>query len=176
MKLWTLLQSLGCSIAHEQPWIALGLAGNLNADNAVVAEAVETWLRTGGRAVDTALMYYNDEGLREGMRRFLVDFPDQQSNIFVSTKIPPEQMGFHGSLNAIKEAQSRILAENTALDCVLIHWPGRTWPKRDTDPPCVVDRGASHAGDWSLCRTESWAALQEAKALGLVKLPLGTLW
>ena len=159
-----------CSSA-EQPWIALGVAGNLNADNEGTSKGVEMWLRAGGRAIDTALMYYNDDGLRDGLMRFDQDFPEVE--VFVSTKIPPEQMGFQQTLDAIKDFQKKVLKPGKPVDCVLIHWPGRTWPKRDTDPPCAVDRGASAAADWSLCRRESWAALEEAKALGFVRWFLG---
>lgn len=54
------------------------------------------------------------------------------------------------------------------LDCILIHWPGRSWRKRSTDPACVLDRGDA-AADWSQCRQESWAALRHAKAVGMVQ-------
>ena len=102
------------SVAPEPPWIALGLAGNLNGDNAVVRQAVGRWLEAGGRAVDAALMYYNDEGLRQGLEGFYTsDSSDPSdpsaSEVFVTTKIPPEQMGFDGTLKAILEAREKIL-------------------------------------------------------------------
>ena len=103
-------------VAREQPWIALGLAGNLNADNAVVRQAVTSWLDAGGRAVDAALMYYNDEGLRQGLEGFYGPPSDPKdpsepsaSEVFVTTKIPPEQMGFDQTLEAIVEAREKIL-------------------------------------------------------------------
>ena len=225
-------------VAREQPWIALGLAGNLNADNAVVHQAVASWLDVGGRAVDAALMYYNDEGLRQGLEDFYGRDPRDPSEpsvasdeVFVTTKIPPEQMGFDGTLEAILEAREKILPagrhgavnmlnhvdrstvlvlqqfnnvqqflsdtfiiyshlfgwksiaklgffsffrplRSSKLDCVLIHWPGRAWRKRRSDPSCVVDRGEA-AADWSVCRRESWAALRHAQAMGMVGLRLG---
>lgn len=157
MRLW-----LWLPVCHgeKQPWIALGLAGNLNSNNALVSEAVETWWRLGGRAVDAALMYRNNEGLRSAL--------DRVGALHVTTKIPPEEMGFELTWAALERA----LELKEVLDAVLIHWPGRTWPKRPTDPPCVVPRGEA-AGDWTLCRKESWAALRRARALGLVKQLLG---
>ena len=83
----------------------MGLAGNLNADNAVVRRAVESWLELGGRAVDAALMYYNDEGLRQGLETFYGSRKVPRGEVFVTTKIPPERMGFNQTLDAIREGQ-----------------------------------------------------------------------
>lgn len=94
--------------AREYPWIGLGLAGNLNADNAVVNKAVGTWLQVGGRAVDAALMYYNDEGLLKGLEDFY-GMSQTTGDVFITTKIPPEQMGFEQTLEAIKEGQRQII-------------------------------------------------------------------
>eukprot|EP00435_Cladocopium_sp_Y103_P066260 s822_g28.t1 len=173
MKPWFFLVATAWvpSVARDQPWISLGLAGNLNADNAVVRQAVATWLDAGGRAVDAALMYYNDAGLRQGLEGFY-GTSAASDEVFVTTKIPPEQMGFDGTLETILEAREKILPAGRSskmLDCVLIHWPGRTWQKRSSDPSCVLDRGES-AADWSVCRRESWAALRHAKAMGMVGL------
>lgn len=93
----------------------MGLAGHLNADNAVVRQAVASWLDAGGRAVDAALMYYNEEGLRQGLEGFYgTNDPKDPSEpsaseVFVTTKIPPEQMGFDRTLEAIVEAREKIL-------------------------------------------------------------------
>ena len=158
MRLW-----LWLPVCHgAQPWIALGLAGNLNSKDALVSEAVETWWGLGGRAVDAALMYRNNEGLRVALGRV--------GAVHVTTKVPPEEMGFQLTWAAVQRAREL----KGQLDAVLIHWPGRTWAKRATDPACVVPRGEA-AGDWTVCRKESWAALRRAKAEGLVKELLGSV-
>lgn len=101
---WLLFDLLARVYGIDFPWISLGLAGNLNADPTVVRSAVKTWLEVGGRALDAAMMYYNDEGVRQGL-----ESGNQNLEIFISTKIPPERMGFQETLEAIKEVQKTML-------------------------------------------------------------------
>ncbi|CAE7808485.1 yvgN [Symbiodinium microadriaticum] len=144
------------------PWIGLGLAGNLDHDPVGVAAAVEAWLKLGGRAVDTALMYGHDQGLQEGLKKSGV--PSKE--VYISSKIPPERMGFDETLAAAAEARRTI---GRPVDCLMIHWPGRAWPKRSSDPDCVRGQGAELPGDWSECRRSTWEALQALKRAGEVR-------
>ncbi|CAK0887074.1 unnamed protein product, partial [Prorocentrum cordatum] len=145
------------------PAVGLGVAGNLDQDVPGTADAVERWLRLGGRAIDTALMYNNDAGVRLGIERSGVP----RHAVVLTTKVPPESMGYASTLAALEQARAGLGVG--VLDCALIHWPGRTWARRGSDPECVVDRGGSLGADWSRCRRESWAALLEAKRSGLVR-------
>ena len=101
---WLFFDLLALVYSLDFPWISLGLAGNLNADPTVARTAVKTWLEVGGRALDAAMMYYNDEGVRQGL-----ESGNQNLEIFISTKIPPERMGFQETLEAIKEVQKTML-------------------------------------------------------------------
>eukprot|EP00439_Symbiodinium_sp_Y106_P018906 s5478_g2.t1 len=164
MTLWLLLvASWRSAVAGVPlPWIGLGLAGNLDHDPVGVAAAVEAWLRLGGRAIDTALMYGHDQGLREGLKKSGV--PPEE--VYITSKIPPERMGFDETLAAAAEARRMI---GRPVDCLMIHWPGRAWHKRSSDPHCVRDKGAELPGDWSECRRATWEALQSLKRAGEVR-------
>ncbi|CAE7204065.1 RPS9B [Symbiodinium sp. CCMP2592] len=115
-----------------------------------------------GSGGELSTRYGHDQGLREGLKKSGV--PPKE--VYITSKIPPERMGFDETLAAAAEARRMI---GRPVDCLMIHWPGRAWPKRSSDPDCVRGKGAELPGDWSECRRGTWEALQSLKRAGEVR-------
>jgi 2,5-diketo-D-gluconate reductase A len=77
------------------------------------AEVVREAIGVGYRAVDTASMYRNEEGVGEAL--------EGRTDVFVTTKLGNGDHGFDEALRAF-EASARRLRRPT-LDLYLIHWP-----------------------------------------------------
>lgn len=103
----------------------------------VVGEA----LRTGYRAIDTASVYGNEEGV--GAAIAASGIPREQ--LFITTKVWNDQQGHDATLRAFEESRAKLGLEY--LDLYLIHWPV---PKQDRF-------------------VETFRAMQQLKADGLVR-------
>ena len=77
------------------------------------AEVVRQAVDLGYRAVDTASMYRNEEGVGEAL--------EGRTDVFVTTKLGNSDHGFDETLRAF-EASARKL-RRARLDLYLIHWP-----------------------------------------------------
>jgi 2,5-diketo-D-gluconate reductase A len=77
------------------------------------AEVVRQAVHIGYRAVDTAAMYYNEQGVGEAL--------ESRTDVFVTTKLGNGDHGFDEALRAF-EASARRLRRQT-VDLFLIHWP-----------------------------------------------------
>ena len=77
------------------------------------AEVVRQAVGIGYRAVDTASMYRNEEGVGEAL--------EGRTDVFVTTKLGNGDHGFDEALRAF-DASARRLRRQT-LDLYLIHWP-----------------------------------------------------
>ena len=77
------------------------------------AEVVRQALGLGYRAVDTASMYRNEEGVGEAL--------EGRSDVFITTKLGNGDHGFDEALRAF-DASARRLRRPT-VDLYLIHWP-----------------------------------------------------
>lgn len=99
------------------PAVGLGTWG-LNGETA--ARAVASAIEAGYRHIDTAIGYGNETEVGEGIRRSGI----ARDAIFVTTKIPPEQLEERALLRAA-EASLKRLALDT-VDLLLIHWPSRS--------------------------------------------------
>ena len=86
------------------------------------AEAVAAALAAGYRSIDTASIYGNERGVRDGMQRSGV----ARGDIFLTTKLWNAHQGFDETLRAFDESMQRLGTDY--LDMYLIHWPT---PKRD---------------------------------------------
>ncbi len=75
----------------------------------VVARAVEA----GYRAVDTASVYRNEEGVGEGL--------DGHPDVFVTTKLWNGDQGYDEALRAFDDSAGKLRRE--VIDLYLIHWP-----------------------------------------------------
>lgn len=98
---------------YEMPIMGLGTYSLLDDTcvNSVVAE-----LQSGGRLIDTAYMYHNEEAVGEGIKQSGVP----REEIFVETKLYPNQ--YADAANAIEEALKKLDVDY--IDLMLLHHPG----------------------------------------------------
>lgn len=94
--------------------IGLGTAGHTH-DECV--EAVATALELGYRHIDTAQLYGTEAAVGEGLARAAVP----RSEVFVATKVHPENMGYEDVLKSVAESRDRLGVET--IDLLYVHWP-----------------------------------------------------
>ena len=77
------------------------------------ARVVKMAVDEGYRAVDTASMYRNEEGVGKAL--------DGRTDVFITTKLGNSDHGFDEALRAFEDSASRL--RRHTLDLYLIHWP-----------------------------------------------------
>ena len=77
------------------------------------AQVVKMAVDEGYRAVDTASMYRNEEGVGNAL--------DGRSDVFVTTKLGNSDHGFDETLRAFEDSLRKLSRDK--LDLYLIHWP-----------------------------------------------------
>ena len=77
------------------------------------ARVVKMAVDEGYRAVDTASMYRNEEGVGKAL--------DGRTDVFVATKLGNSDHGFDETLRAFEDSLRRLSRDK--LDLYLIHWP-----------------------------------------------------
>ena len=97
----------------------LGL-GTYALDHDTCVDSVMALLESGGRLIDTAYMYGNEEAVGEGVRRGMEEYGIPREDIFVITKIYPNQ--FSDPEAAIEMALQRL--DIGYIDMLLLHHPG----------------------------------------------------
>ncbi len=97
----------------------LGL-GTYALDHDTCVNSVKTLLKNGGRLIDTAYMYGNEEAVGEGVRQAMAEYSIPREDIFVITKIYPNQ--FHDPEAAIDMALEKL--DIGYIDMMLLHHPG----------------------------------------------------
>ena len=97
----------------------LGL-GTYALDDDTCVNSVMALLENGGRLIDTAYMYGNEEAVGEGVRRGMEEYGIPREDIFVITKIYPSQ--FSDPKAAIDMALAKLDIEY--IDMMLLHHPG----------------------------------------------------
>ena len=102
---------------YEMPILGLGTYA-LDYDTCV--SSVKTLLRNGGRLIDTAYMYGNEDAVGEGVRQAMAEYGIPREEIFVITKIYPNQ--FHDPEAAIDMALEKLNIDY--IDMKLLHHPG----------------------------------------------------
>ena len=102
---------------YEMPIIGLGTYA-LDYDTCV--NSVMTLIKNGGRLIDTAYMYHNEDAVGEGVRRAMAEFNVPREEIFVITKIYPNQ--FSNLESAIEQALNKL--NIGYIDMMLLHHPG----------------------------------------------------
>ena len=102
---------------YEMPILGLGTYA-LDYDTCV--NSVKTLLRNGGRLIDTAYMYGNEDAVGEGVRQAMAEYGIPREEIFVITKIYPNQ--FHDPEAAIDMALEKLNIDY--IDMMLLHHPG----------------------------------------------------
>ena len=97
----------------------LGL-GTYALDHDTCVNSVMALLANGGRLIDTAYMYGNEEAVGEGVRRGMEEYGIPREEIFVITKIYPNQ--FSDPEAAIDMALEKL--DIGYIDMMLLHHPG----------------------------------------------------
>ena len=97
----------------------LGL-GTYALDHDTCVSSVMALLENGGRLIDTAYMYGNEEAVGEGVRRGMEEYGIPREEIFVITKIYPNQ--FSDPEVAIDMALNKL--DIGYIDMMLLHHPG----------------------------------------------------
>ena len=121
----------------------LGL-GTYALDHDTCVRSVKALLAEGGRLIDTAYMYGNEEAVGEGVRQAMAEYGIPREEIFVITKIYPNQ--FSRPEAAIDMALEKL--NLGYIDMMLLHHPG--------------------AGDVQAYRAmEAYAAKGKIRSLGL---------
>lgn len=123
----------GCAIPR------LGLGTYKSQPGAEVEHSVEFALRHGYRAIDTASLYGNEEGVGAGMRASGI----ARDEIFLTTKVWNDEQGYDSTLAALERSLDRLGTDY--VDLYLVHWP-------------VRDRMA-----------DTWRAMERALADGLTR-------
>ena len=102
---------------YEMPILGLGTYA-LDYDTCI--NSVMALLENGGRLIDTAYMYGNEEAVGEGVRRGMAEYGIPREDIFVITKIYPSQ--FDDPEAAIEMALQKL--DIGYIDMMLLHHPG----------------------------------------------------
>jgi 2,5-diketo-D-gluconate reductase B len=89
------------------------------------ARLVEQAIAVGYRHIDTAQMYDNEREVGEGIRA-----SGKRDEMFVTTKVTPENLGAKDLERSAKESVSRLGLD--AIDLLLIHWPNPRIPLAET--------------------------------------------
>ena len=102
---------------YDMPVIGLGTYA-LSYDACV--NSVMAFIKNGGRLIDTAYMYGNEDAVGEGVRRAITEYGVPREEIFVITKIYPNQ--FANPDAAIEMALEKL--NIGYVDMMLLHHPG----------------------------------------------------
>ena len=102
---------------YEMPIMGLGTYA-LDYDTCV--SSVKALLQNGGRLIDTAYMYGNEDAVGEGVRQAMEEYWIPREDIFVITKIYPSQ--FDDPEAAIDMALDKL--DIGYIDMMLLHHPG----------------------------------------------------
>lgn len=109
--------AIGLSNDVEMP--RFGLGTYKSKPGAEVERSVEAALRLGYRAVDTAALYGNEEGVGAGLRASGVP----REEVFVTTKVWNTDQGHDATLAALEGSLARLGMDH--VDLYLVHWPMR---------------------------------------------------
>lgn len=134
----------------RMPWV---VDGDLHQPNA--STSYDTWFSAGGRGVDTAWSYFNQEAVGEALRRQKVV---PRSEIFLQTKI--ECMG---SVDAtVKAGQHDLdLLKESYVDLLLIHAPWQGWG----EPYSNCSKGPTGKA----ARQATWRGMEALQRAGRVR-------
>ena len=94
--------------------------GTYSLDHDTCVNSVMALIENGGRLIDTAYMYDNEEAVGEGVRRAMAEYGVPREEIFVITKIYPNQ--FDDPEAAIEMALQKL--DIGYIDMMLLHHPG----------------------------------------------------
>jgi len=99
----------------KMPWLGLGVF--LVKDGEEVISSVKAALEAGYRAIDTAAIYRNEEGVGKAIAESNVP----REELFITTKLWNADQGYESTLAAFDESMKKLGLDY--LDLYLIHWP-----------------------------------------------------
>lgn len=115
--------------------------GTYALDHDTCVSSVMALLEGGGRLIDTAYMYGNEEAVGEGVRRGMAEYGIPREDIFVITKIYPSQ--FSDPEAAIDMALQKL--DIGYIDMMLLHHPGANDVKAYKAMEQYVEAGKIHS-------------------------------
>ena len=110
-------RSVMLNSGYKMPIMGLG---TYSLDHDTCVNSVKTLLQNGGRLIDTAYMYGNEDAVGEGVRQAMEEYGIPREEIFVITKIYPSQ--FDEPEAAIDMALEKL--DIGYIDMMLLHHPG----------------------------------------------------
>ena len=123
---------------YDMPILGLGTYA---LDHDACVNSVMALLESGGRLIDTAYMYGNEEAVGEGVRRGMEEYGIPREDIFVITKIYPSQFGDPRA--AIDMALEKL--DIGYIDMMLLHHPGANDVKAYKAMEKYVEVGKIHS-------------------------------
>ena len=102
---------------YDMPLVGLGTY-SLHGD--VCVRSVKAFLKHGGRLIDTAYLYGNEQEVGEGIRQAIKEYSIAREEVFVVTKLYPNQ--FAHARQAITIAHDKL--NIGYIDMFLLHHPG----------------------------------------------------
>ncbi|MFC8560001.1 aldo/keto reductase [Peribacillus frigoritolerans] len=100
----------------KMPQLGFGVFKVKNGNETV--ESVKKAVEVGYRAIDTAAIYENEEGVGQAIRECGVP----REELFITSKVWNTEQGYDTTLKAFEDSLNRLGLEY--LDLYLIHWPG----------------------------------------------------
>ncbi|MDM5214046.1 aldo/keto reductase [Peribacillus sp. NJ4] len=101
----------------QMPQLGFGVFKVKNGKETV--ESVKKAIQVGYRAIDTAAIYENEEGVGQAIRECGVP----REELFITSKVWNTEQGYETTLQAFDDSLNRLGLEY--LDLYLIHWPGK---------------------------------------------------
>lgn len=146
----------------EMPMLATGVY-QYNVSQAY--ESISAWLKVGGRSIDTALDYWNQQGVGQAMK----DSGIPRDEIFLQTKVPgcgnPAENTTRNPLTCYKDTVTNLASDLELLgldyvDSVIIHFP--------PFPSFVARSCGELTGGCEMARSQ-WKAMEEFYKAGKAK-------
>lgn len=131
------------------PLVGLGCASGVRENH------IQSALSAGYRFLDTAQSYnwgYHEDEVGLALQRYTANTKTDKQDIFIQTKIHPEDLGYEATKRAVKISLQRLGLSR--IDSVLIHKP-RCWEGACNKEP---------EGTWQ----DSWRALEEFYQAGVI--------
>uniref|UniRef100_A0A7S3P5A8 NADP-dependent oxidoreductase domain-containing protein n=1 Tax=Amphora coffeiformis TaxID=265554 RepID=A0A7S3P5A8_9STRA len=143
------------------PAVGLGMCCRPTAyDDVLVRRSVLWYLLLGGRHIDGAHLYLNHAAIGQAIRD-AVQRGIPREEIFVTTKLWPSHFGYNKTLEMIPRFATELGLEY--IDLVLMHMPS-------SPSAWFMPNDCTRAGiDAPTCRQETWKALSEMRAQGIVR-------
>jgi len=134
---------------HSMPMVGLGTAALQRDTLPIVDVALKAGYKLFDTAADEAVWYQNERQIGS----FFANFPMRREQVFFTTKLHPNQLGFEATRQAIKTSLQNL--QTSYIDLYLIHFPF-----------CFGDIcSQTPEGTWE----DSWRAIEEAYKMGRVR-------